>query len=44
MPMLARLKKCRDIIMMETLGKLDLFNNTEYIELRRYFEIEDFQD
>jgi hypothetical protein len=41
MPMLARLKKCRDIIKMETLGELDLFNNSEYKELRRYFELDE---
>lgn len=44
MPMLSRLKKCRDIIKLETLGELDLFDNSEYVELRRYFELEELED
>lgn len=37
-PMLSRLKKCRDIVKIETMGKLDLFDNTEYIDLQKYFK------
>ncbi len=44
MPMLGRLKKCRDIINLETLGDLDLFANTEYAELQRYFSSEKTED
>ena len=36
--MLSRLKKCRDIVKIETMGKLDLFDNTEYIDLQKYFK------
>ncbi len=38
-PMLARLKKCRDIVKLETMGELDLFDNSEYNELMKYFHI-----
>lgn len=38
MPLLARLKKCRDIVNIETLGDLDLFNNTEYRDLQKFFD------
>lgn len=44
MPMLGRLKKCRDIINLETLGEVDLFNNTEYRDLQRYFSLEKTED
>lgn len=40
MPMLERLKKSRDLILMGTLGELDLFNQTEYFSLRKYFSEE----
>jgi hypothetical protein len=39
MPMLARLKMCRDIVHLCTVGKLDLFDNSEYIHLKEYFDI-----
>jgi hypothetical protein len=39
MPMLSRLKKCRDNIRMETDGKLDLFDNSEYKMLKEFFDI-----
>lgn len=38
MPILARLKKCRDIVNIETMGDLDLFNNTEYRGLQKFFD------
>lgn len=44
MPMLERLKKCRDIINIETMGNLDLFNNTEYRALQRFFNDEHLDD
>ncbi len=39
MPMLARLKKCRDNISLGTGGKLDLFDNTEYKTLKQFFDL-----
>lgn len=38
MPMLARLKKCRDNIKLGTNGKLDLFDNSEYKTLKQFFD------
>lgn len=38
MPMLARLKKCRDIVSLKTSNKLDLFNHTEYTSLQKFFD------
>lgn len=38
MPMLSRLKKCRDSISLGTDGKLDLFDNTEYRSLKEFFD------
>lgn len=38
MPMLSRLKKCRDSIKMGTINKLDLFQRTEYKSLKKYFD------
>lgn len=38
MPMLARLKKCRDIVSLRTKNKLDLFNHTEYSSLQKFFD------
>lgn len=38
MPMLARLKKCRDLIKLGTLNELDLFDKTEYKSLKKYFD------
>lgn len=39
MPMLSRLKRCRDIVNMGTIGKLDLFDNIHYKALKEYFDI-----
>lgn len=39
-PMLERLKKCRDIYKQDTAGDLDLFDATEYITLQKFFEDE----
>lgn len=39
MPLLDRLKKCRDNIKIGTDGKLDLFDNSEYKTLREFFDI-----
>lgn len=44
MPMLDRLKKCRDIIKMDTCGEVDIFSNSEYVELKKYFDIENTED
>lgn len=38
MPMLERLKKCRDLIKLGTENKLDLFDKTEYSSLKKYFD------
>ncbi len=38
MPMLNRLKICRDVIQLSSLGNLDVFDHTEYGSLRKYFE------
>lgn len=38
MPMLHRLKKCRDIIKLGTMERVDLFNKTEYSSLNKFFE------
>ncbi|WP_455715271.1 DUF3800 domain-containing protein [Anaerosporobacter sp.] len=38
-PMLARLKKCRDNIKIGTNGELDLFDNSEYRTLKEFFDI-----
>lgn len=37
-PMLARLKKCRDLIKLGTANKLDLLDQTEYKSLKAYFD------
>lgn len=39
MPLLDRLKKCRDNIKIGTDGKLDLFDNSEYKTLKGFFDI-----
>lgn len=41
MPMLARLKKCRDNIKLGTDGRLDLFDNPEYKTLKQFFDNKD---
>ena len=38
MPMLERLKKCRDLVKLGTANKLDLFDKTEYSSLKKYFD------
>lgn len=38
MPMLERLKKCRDLIKLGTDNELDLFDKTEYQSLKKYFD------
>ncbi len=38
MPMLNRLKKCRDLVKLGTLNGIDLFEKTEYSNLRRFFD------
>lgn len=37
-PMLARLKKCRDLVKMGTLNQLDLLDHTEYQQLKRFLD------
>lgn len=38
MPMLQRLKKCRDLVKLGTANQLDLFDKTEYSSLKKYFD------
>lgn len=38
MPMLERLKKCRDLVKLGTANELDLFSKTEYSSLKKYFD------
>lgn len=38
MPMLERLKKCRDLVKLGTNNELDLFAQTEYKGLKKYFD------
>lgn len=38
MPMLERLKKCRDLVKLGTENELDLFDKTEYSTLKKYFD------
>ena len=38
MPMLARLRKCRDIIKLGTLNQVDLFGRPEYAKLKSFFD------
>lgn len=37
-PMLSRLKKCRDIVKLGTANELDLLDHTEYQSLKKYFD------
>lgn len=37
-PMLARLKKCRDLVKLGTANELDLLEHSEYDQLRAYFD------
>lgn len=38
LPMLERLKKCRDIVKLGTVNEVDLFEKTEYSNLKKYFD------
>lgn len=38
LPMLARLKKCRDLVKLNTVGGLDLLDHPEYEALRAFFD------
>ena len=38
-PMLERLKKCRDLVKLGSINELDLFEHTEYISLKRFFDV-----
>lgn len=40
-PMLWRLKKCRDIVKLSTRGKLDLLDHEEYKALKEFFDMQD---
>ena len=37
-PMLSRLKKCRDLVKLGTVNELDLLDQTEYKSLKAYFD------
>ena len=37
-PMMERLKKCRDLVKLATTNELDLFDKTEYSSLKKYFD------
>lgn len=37
-PMLSRLKKCRDIVKLATANEIDLLDHTEYQSLKEYFD------
>ena len=37
-PMLSRLKKCRDLVKLSTVNGLDLLDDTEFSELKAYFD------
>lgn len=41
LPMLSRLKKCRDLIKLATNGKVDLFDHAEYHDLKNFFDLQD---
>lgn len=40
-PMLERLRKCRNLVKLATQNELDLFDKQEYEPIRRYFDIAD---
>lgn len=44
MPMLERLKKCRDLVKLGTNNHLDLFDKTEYSSLQKYFDYQEETD
>ena len=37
--MLARLKKCRDLILLGTMNELDLLDHPEYDQLKQIFDL-----
>lgn len=37
-PMLARLKRCRDLVKLATLNEVDLLDHDEYSQLRSFFD------
>lgn len=41
LPMLSRLKKCRDIVKLSTKGRLDLLAHDEYRDIRSFFDSQD---
>lgn len=44
-PMLSRLKKCRDLVKLSTVNGLDLLDDTEFSELKAYFDnLPDFEE
>lgn len=43
-PMLERLRKCRDLVKLGTAGELDLLNHDEYRQLRQYFNTTIIED
>lgn len=40
-PMLARLKKCRDLVKLATVDKLDVLSTEEYSDLKQFFDLQD---
>ncbi|MFR1841975.1 MAG: DUF3800 domain-containing protein [Oscillospiraceae bacterium] len=40
-PMLERLRKCRNLVKLSTANELDLFDKKEYDHIRKYFDITD---
>lgn len=40
-PMLARLKKCRDLVKLATVDKLDVLSAEEYSDLKQFFDLQD---
>lgn len=44
LPMLSRLKRCRDIVKLSTKGRLDLFDHDEYRDIKLFFDSKDNND
>lgn len=44
LPMLSRLKRCRDIVKLSTKGRLDLFDHDEYRDVKLFFDSKDNND
>lgn len=40
-PMLARLKKCRDLVKIATVDEIDILSAEEYIDLKQFFDLQD---